>query len=478
MPMPTPQDNETKEAFLHRCMGDEVMVGDYPEEKQRFAVCNRVWDKGVTMMEQLIPIFKTGTHTDSQGRTREWGTADLDKIVASYDPAQHEAPIVIGHPKDNAPAFGWAEGLERKGEVLFAKAKQLVPEFVDMVKRGLFKKRSISLYPDGSLRHIGFLGAQPPAVKGLADVAFAAEEEGTVIEFADDTDKERQKARAEKYNIGVKEGGHVTKPSEWDEVGDDEFLDPVNYRYPCPDADQTRAAATYWGRERNQAQYSEAERKIITARLEAKKKKFKIGQEEGGTNMSIKEKLLSIIQKLPAEELESATFTEAQVKAQVDEAAKQAKAEGIAEGKKAVTAEFSEKQRALRKVELATYVDGLIKGDGKKGRALAAAKKAGLVEFMATLDEEETIEFTEGEGKAAKTIKKSPLAAMKAILETLPADITYSEVATKDKDVDPADKAGQRDQKIAEFAEAHPKMSYKTVVLEVSKKHPELFKEE
>jgi len=540
VPLPKPRDNEKRDKFLHRCMGDEMMLGDYAEEKQRFAVCNNIWEKkGTSMAEQLIPIFKTGTHTDSQGRTKEWGTADIDKIVASYDPTQHEAPIVIGHPKDNAPAFGWAEGLERKGEVLFAKAKQLVPEFVDMVKRGLFKKRSISLYPDGSLRHIGFLGAQPPAVKGLTDVAFAADEGGVTIEFSDEgiqrtvadtfrrirewiiekfdaetadrvvptwaieslippppqaeaatafseADKQAQEARSEKYNIGVKEGGHVTKPSEWGEVDDAEFLDPVNYRYPCPNADQTRAAATYWGREKNQAQYSEAEQKIITARLEARKKKFKIGEspaareishsEEGGKKMNVKKKLLELIGKIPDEEIEPATFTEAVVKTQVEEAKKQAKAEGIAEGKKAISAEFSEKERALKKTEIAAYVDELIKGDGKKGRALVAAKKAGLVEFLARLDEAETIEFAEGGEKI------SMLAQAKAILETLPADITFSEVATKDKDTGGAGNAGEKLSKLAKDKQAKSKesgkeMTFRDALDSVQIEQPDLAKE-
>src|SRR4030067_623413 len=118
-----------------------------------------------------IPIFKTGTHTDSNGNTKTWTEGDLDKI-ASYNPTEHEAPVVIGHPKDNSPAWGWVEAVKKEGSVLYATFKDLIPEFKDMVKKQMFKKRSISLYPDGTLRHVGFLGATPPAVKGLADVEF------------------------------------------------------------------------------------------------------------------------------------------------------------------------------------------------------------------------------------------------------------------------------------------------------------------
>lgn len=137
-------------------------------------------------------IFKTGKHKDSAGNEKEWNESDLDKIVENYDPAKHEAPIVVGHPKSNAPAFGWVEKLKRVGDTLYALPKQLANEFVEMVNKGLFKKRSISLYPDGTLRHIGFLGAQPPAVKGLPDVEFNDEDKLSIIETEDNIDLEEK----------------------------------------------------------------------------------------------------------------------------------------------------------------------------------------------------------------------------------------------------------------------------------------------
>jgi len=87
-----------------------------------------------------------------------------------------------------------------------------------------------------------------------------------------------QRERSRRYGIGIKEGGHVTKPSEWADVPDDEWLDPVNYRYPCPDAEQTKAAASYWGQKDNQRQYTPEERAIINARLDKFREKFSIGK--------------------------------------------------------------------------------------------------------------------------------------------------------------------------------------------------------
>lgn len=134
------------------------------------------------MKDNWIPIFKTGKHTDSQGNTSSYDEAFLDGIVNKYNPAAHEAPVVIGHPKNNAPAWAWIEGLKREGQTLYMTMKDMVPAFAEMLKLKMFKKRSISLYPDGSVKHVGFLGATPPAVKGLEDIAFNEGDQIT-IEF-------------------------------------------------------------------------------------------------------------------------------------------------------------------------------------------------------------------------------------------------------------------------------------------------------
>jgi len=138
-------------------------------------------------MTDWMEVFRAGKHVSANGVEREWTAKDLLKIADFYDPAKHEAPIVVGHPKDNAPAFGWIKALKVDGDKLLALPGQVAPEFAELVKAGRYKKRSISIYPDGSLRHVGFLGAQPPAVKGLKDIEFAGGAEET-YEYADTED--------------------------------------------------------------------------------------------------------------------------------------------------------------------------------------------------------------------------------------------------------------------------------------------------
>lgn len=140
-----------------------------------------------------MEIFRAGTHTSSDGRKKTFTEADLDKIAAGYDPAFHEAPVVIGHPADNHPAYGWVKGLRRVGEKLMATV-EVVPQFAEALRQKLFKKRSASLYEnlDGKgmyLRHVGFLGAMPPAVKALADINLSDSSESVTIEFVEEVRK-------------------------------------------------------------------------------------------------------------------------------------------------------------------------------------------------------------------------------------------------------------------------------------------------
>lgn len=144
-----------------------------------------------------LPILPAGQHVALDGRPVEFTEAILREIVDVYDPKLHEAPLVIGHPKLNAPAYGWAKSLELRDGMLFAEPHEVVPEFAEAANRKMYKKRSASIYlPDSPgnpvpgkhyLRHIGFLGAMPPAIKGIPDTAleFAENDGALAVEFAE-----------------------------------------------------------------------------------------------------------------------------------------------------------------------------------------------------------------------------------------------------------------------------------------------------
>lgn len=139
-------------------------------------------------MTKFCEIFKTGTHTSSNGVSKNWTTEDLDLMVSNFQTKNPDVPIVVGHPKTNDPAYGWVESLKRVGDSLFASFKQVSPVFVEAVNTGALKTRSISVAPDGSLRHVGWLGAMPPAVKGLAGFQFQEDENALSYEFSELSD--------------------------------------------------------------------------------------------------------------------------------------------------------------------------------------------------------------------------------------------------------------------------------------------------
>jgi hypothetical protein len=141
-----------------------------------------------------IEIFRAGRHTDDAGVVHEFSEADVAGMASGYQPALREAPLCVGHPAANLPAYGWVASLAANGACLAMTARDVQPQFAEMVRARRFPKRSASFYPPAHpnnpapgrwyLRHVGFLGAQPPAVAGLKDIQFAADQ-GGIVSFSE-----------------------------------------------------------------------------------------------------------------------------------------------------------------------------------------------------------------------------------------------------------------------------------------------------
>lgn len=148
------------------------------------------------MMQKPLHIFRAGTHTAQSGLTLTFSENDLAATAAAYDSAKHEAPLVVGHPATDDPAYGWVASLAMSGDGLEAIPRQVDPEFAALVNAERFARISSSFFlPDAPsnpvpgvyyLRHVGFLGAAAPAVKGLRKPSFnLSDEAGTVtVEFS------------------------------------------------------------------------------------------------------------------------------------------------------------------------------------------------------------------------------------------------------------------------------------------------------
>lgn len=110
-------------------------------------------------MKKLFEIFKSGTRTDNNGRKVTITDADVAQAAAAYDPKLHEAPLVIGHPKTDAPAYGWVGSLQADGGVLSADFVQMDDDFVGLVKDGRYKRyQPVSIRPTARVTRSQALG--------------------------------------------------------------------------------------------------------------------------------------------------------------------------------------------------------------------------------------------------------------------------------------------------------------------------------
>lgn len=309
-----------------------------------------------------IEIFKPGRFTPMKGGALEFSAADLQAAAAAYDPALFNSPVVIGHPKDTAPAYAWVKSVEFADGKLLADCDQVDPAFKDLVAKGRYKKVSPSFFkPDHPenptpgkyyLRHVGFLGAAAPAVQGLKEASFAADDENVVtVEFA-------------AYPGMVVWG--------WRSLADlfrglREYLiardgqEAADRAVPNYSIDQLASAA-------------EAAETVINADAEVKKDAVQAQLLDTSFSASDQEN------DLTAEQL-------AAQKADLD------KREKELEGREA---NFAASETARRATEDAALVDGLV-AEGK----VLPAERAGILAFMATLNPEGTVEFAASEGSEA-----------------------------------------------------------------------------
>ena len=124
-------------------------------------------------------IFRTGKWTSAEGKTKEWKESDIDRIISKFDASKkatlagRRVPLTVGHPDDNAPAFGWLGRLWREGKKLMGEFEDIVPLMKQWIVQKSYREVSIALNNDGSLRHVGVLGGVPPAVPAMGDWKFS-----------------------------------------------------------------------------------------------------------------------------------------------------------------------------------------------------------------------------------------------------------------------------------------------------------------
>lgn len=144
-------------------------------------------------VHKLMQIFRAGTQRDMSGREMTFSQADIQGIARSYSTRTRPAPLTIGHPENDRPVYGEVTGLFVKGEKLYAQAN-VDTDMVALVRKRAYTGVSASFFmpgssgnpnPDGGyyLKHVSFLGAVPPAVRGMDPLNFGEAE--NLLDFAE-----------------------------------------------------------------------------------------------------------------------------------------------------------------------------------------------------------------------------------------------------------------------------------------------------
>lgn len=334
----------------------------------------------------MLQIFRKGRQVSSNGKAIDFTDADLEAAAKAYDPLKHEAPIVVGHPETDAPAYGWVKALKYADGHLEAEPHQVDPNFAELVDQGKFKKISASFWPPGHernpvpaayyLRHIGFLGAMPPAVKGLRSPQFAADDQGA-LQFDD--------------------WGHSTSATMWRRLREwlIEKFDAETADKVAPDylIDSIRDAAR-----QNATGISPLYSDPSPTRGEPTMTPEQIKQLEAD-KARLETELKAANEAKAKRDLE---FAEAETKRKSEEATRAAEA------------------LAKRRAEMVEFTDGLVKSG-----QLLPVHKPGVIAILATIGAAPAIEFEEA------GVKKSQpqLDFLKTFLTGLPKVVEYSELA-------------------------------------------------
>ncbi len=321
--------------------------------------------------DDWIELFRAGEQTSSDGTTRNFTQADLDQMVANHKPA----PMVVGHPKEDDPSYGWSHQLKRDGDTLLGKFADVDDAFSEMVEKKRFPNRSIRIGKNNNgwyLKHVGWLGAAAPAVEGLKPVQFShADDE--CLDFVSDAYTNSAIARTFRR-----------------------LRDFIVDKFDLETADQVIPDYTIESLEQTAAdQRSEADDSLFT-------------QHNNGDTAVPKQ------------------YTDEQIEQIRKDAAKDAV--------DAASANFSSEKDTLQKqldqansaklaIEYQAFADDLL--DAGK---LTPATATGLVEFMQSLAAAPVeLEFSQGEGDAKTAVKKSPIDWFKEFAQQLPKQVDMQE---------------------------------------------------
>lgn len=108
MPIPQPRANESEDEFISRCMGDDTMNEDYPDQEQRAGVCFSTWRNRDKMMTKHITIpleIKVLKKREFEGYGSVFGNKDHGGDIVL--PGAFKRTLAEYKAEDSLPVMFW-----------------------------------------------------------------------------------------------------------------------------------------------------------------------------------------------------------------------------------------------------------------------------------------------------------------------------------------------------------------------------------
>ena len=416
-----------------------------------------------------IPFFRAGTHVTESGHELTFSEGDISAIADVYDPGVHEAPLVVGHPSQDAPAYGWTESVQHDQRLLAAQPRKVEPKFEEMVRNGRFGQVSAKFYPPGHahhplgedaetyyLRHIGFLGAQPPAIKGLPDVEFGEEgEELVTVEasFSEPTlaevpwyfpssvrDVFRRLREYLVANEGVETADEVVPQIRLDD------LEQVEDEAETDDHEEAAFAEHESGESGSSSSSSSSSMNYLDAFLRTQLGEMLSGSDKSRSDVveeiataadietsTVNDILAGNIEAPPEERLQAFSDVldvsmEDMMEAMGEDAPEFAEQHEVLSEKEK---RLQEREQKLEEREQEQRHEAAVQFVEEHIGAVTPAHKETVVEALVTLDAQDstTVQFGEGEDAEEKGLGE----ALRGFIEALPDQIEFSEVTAEDE---------------------------------------------
>ena len=101
MPIPKPKQNESRQRYINRCMGDDTMTSEYTDSDQRLAVCTTEYDSN-----------KEDSIQNDEKHIREVRETE-DSYIIEFGKSEEES----GHHDDEEGSKETTDVLEIKSEL-------------------------------------------------------------------------------------------------------------------------------------------------------------------------------------------------------------------------------------------------------------------------------------------------------------------------------------------------------------------------